>query len=74
MMGWARGSELASGVFNAFLRNSDGALLSDDRVGEFALELCELFEGADCDTMDECKFVHDHLEWDEAAEKWVILS
>ena len=48
--------------------------IPDDKKGKAALELVDLFEGYDCDTMQECSFVNKYLEWDENNYAWKIIK
>jgi hypothetical protein len=49
-MGWASGSELADGVWDAVKEH-----IPEEKKQEVALRIVNLFEGEDCDTLDECE-------------------
>jgi hypothetical protein len=49
-MGWASGSRLASELIVA----AKSIISNEDERKEFYEELIYSFEGADCDTLDEC--------------------
>ena len=69
-MGWASGSELADKIWN-LLENRDLIEQLDDEVkAEIALEIMDIFEQQDCDTMDECDFVNEFLKYNENTEEW----
>ena len=69
-MGWASGSELADKIWN-LLENRDLIEQLDDEVkAEIALEIMDIFEQQDCDTMDECDFVNEFLKYNETTEEW----
>ena len=69
-MGWSSGSELAQSVWDWMMpvMSHDSDVLSN----ELALELLELFRDYDCDTMDECDFVQEYLEYNEDTNEWKI--
>ncbi len=59
-MGWAGGSQLADEVWNIVSKY----IPAKDRPA-VAHALCAQFQNEDCDTMDECEFVNEYLEYDD---------
>ena len=68
-MSWKSGSGLAQKVWELidFVGNNH-VYWSKSMV---ALDLVKLFEDNDCDTMYECAFVEELLDFDEDAGEWV---
>ena len=66
-MGWATGSEIAEVTWSKINK-----WLPEEKKGEVALEIVELYESYDCDTMYDCSFVEDLLTYSEATEQWSI--
>jgi hypothetical protein len=64
-MGWASGSGVAENVWELFEE-----LIPEGLKSKFALELTDLFESYDCDTMDETSFVQEYLKWDDEDYTW----
>ena len=72
-MGWARGSILADYVWD-LIDSLDGWDNVDCSKAEVALDIVSMFEDHDCDTMYECAFVEDLLEYDEDKNEWKVIS
>ena len=69
-MGWAKGSLLAERVWEMMeYLGFDGV---DCGPAGVAFDLVKIFEYYDCDTMYECGFVEEYLEYDEDNERWII--
>jgi len=67
-VGWASRSEIADKVWDLIMIAKSHPSLFE---GDLALRLVEVFEDADCDTMEECAFVQKFLKWHEENEMWI---
>ena len=66
-MGWGTGSEVAERVWNLA-----EAFVPKAKRAELACELVALFRYFDCDTMGECDFVEEYLEYDDLGGEYKI--
>ena len=69
-MGWNVGSELADEVWELFLKYNK--YMPESSREKLAFELVDMFEDFDCDTMYECEFVEEYLEYNENSNTWEI--
>ena len=63
-MGFSSGSELAEKLWHKLYK-----FIPEQNKGQAALDIVDILEDYDCDTMCECDFVEEYLEYTECGWK-----
>ena len=71
-MGWASGSRLADKIWKILDYREMLERLEIGETAKLVLELVKAFESEDCDTMYECDFVKEYLNYNDDTDEWEI--